>query len=68
MPGAGLSVVVTNGTQYKAFGSDGTLKESGTVYNGYYNASEEHWNKGEFLAHGNNPIGKQMDQHKTLAL
>ena len=67
-PGAGLSVVVTNGTQYKAFGSDGTLKESGTVYNGYYNASEEHWNNGEFLAHGNNPIGKQMDQHKTLAL
>jgi hypothetical protein len=67
-PGAGLSVVVTNGTQYKAFGSDGTLKEAGTVNGQYYNASEEHWNKGEFLASGNNSIGKQMDQHKTLAL
>lgn len=67
-PGAGLSVIVTNGTQYKAFGSDGTLKEAGTVNGQYYNASEEHWNKGEFLASGNNSIGKQMDQHKTLAL
>lgn len=66
VPGAGLSVVVTNGEQYKVFGSDGTLKEAGTVNGQYYNASEEHWNKGEFLAHGNNPIGKQMGQHITL--
>lgn len=65
-PGAGLSVVVTNGEQYKVFGSDGTLKEAGTVNGQYYNASEEHWNKGEFLAYGNNPIGKQMDQHSTF--
>ena len=64
--GAGLSVVVTNGTQYKVFGSDGALKEAGTVNNGHYNASEEHWANKEFIGYGNNPIGKQMADHSSI--